>query len=78
MQRETGMEALRALEILGAEVGVVHLRQVVQKIWVDVALSRKQRCEQLLFFGAVRLREDVAQKVMLRSQLVTNIQRIPL
>ena len=62
----------------GAKAGVVLLRQVIQKIRVDVALSRKQHCEQLLFFGAVRLREDVAQKVLLRGQLATNIQRIPL
>ena len=62
----------------GAKVGVVLLRQVIQKIWVDVALWRKHNCEQLLFFGAVGLREEVAQKVMLRGQLATNIQRIPL
>ena len=65
----------------GAKVGVVllqQLRQVIQKIWVDVALWRKHNCEQLLFFGAVGLREEVAQKVMLRGQLATNIQRIPL
>ena len=83
MLMENEAEAFRALEMVGIPSGWRQGRGCLaatgdSKIWVDVALWRKHNSEQLLFFGAVGLREDVAQNVMLRGQLATSIHLIPL